>query len=178
MIGAGTRDPAVMAAAVAHLGTLAHVARAPTATVALGAAQASQMFVDVPAVITVDVIAPGLALGAGSALTTVIEAGAIAPTREVRLIARDRPDRTAVDVELWEESTPPRPYGRYHITGLPPGAGAIAACEITVDVDRIPRIEASDLVNGGALTVTPVVEVGLAPAAHAELRSRVMRWRP
>ena len=105
----------------------------------------------------------------------MILAGAIAPTREVRLIARDRPDRAALDLELWEDTVPPRPYGRYRVAGLPLGTGAIAACEVTIDVDRIPRIEASDLVNGGALDVTAVVEVGLGPDDLAALRAVVTR---
>ncbi len=140
-----------------------------------GAARLARLFVDEPFAITVDVIEPGFLLGAGTALTPMIPAGAIAPTREVRLITRDRPDRAAIDLELWEDGAPPRPYGRYHITGLTAGNGAVAACEVTVDVDRIPRVDASDLVHGNPLTVTPVVEVGLSPDEVAALRAVVTR---
>ncbi len=49
---------------------------------------------------------------------------------------------------------------------------------MTIDADLIPRIEATDMVNGGALAVTPVVEVGLHPDAVAALRTSVLAWEP
>ena len=60
--------------------------------------------------------------------------------------------------------------------------GKVVFCDtdkdtFTIDVDRIPRIDASDLVNGGALAVEPVVEVGLGPDALAELRAVVCEDR-
>lgn len=177
-IGAGTRLPSLASRFRHLLGNMARAVDAPESVTARGAARAAQMFVDEPAAVIVDAVPSSFALGAGSAMASMVPVGAIAPTREVRLIARDRPDRTAVEVELWEELPQPRPYGRYQITGLPPGAGAIAACELTVDVDRIPRIDASDLVNGAALTVTPLLEVGLGPEAVAALRADVAAWKP
>jgi len=173
VIGGGATDRAVAARLLAPYQHAAHPIAEPATAAVRGAARLARMFVDDPVAVTVDVIAPGFSLGAGSALTAMIPAGAIAPTREVRLIARDRADRVTIDLELWEDGVPPRPYGRYQIAGLPPGSGAIAACEVTVDVDRIPRVDASDLVNGGALSVEPVVEVGLGPDALAELRAIV-----
>lgn len=177
VIGGGAADRALTARLLAPYRHAAHPVDDPATVAVRGAARLARMFVDEPAAVTVDVIAPGFSLGAGSALTPMIPAGAIAPTREVRLIARDRVDRLTIDLELWEDSAPPRPYGRYRIAGLPPGSGAIAACEVTIDVDRIPRIDASDLVNGGALAVEPVVEVGLGPDALAELRAAVCEDR-
>ena len=47
-----------------------------------------------------------------------------------------------------------------------------------VDVDRIPRVDASDLVNGAALTVTPLVEVGLDADSLAALRAELATWTP
>ena len=177
VIGGGAADRALAARLLAPYGHAAHPVDDPATVAVRGAAWLARMFVDEPAAVTVDVITPGFSLGAGSALTPMIPAGAIAPTREVRLIARDRADRVTIDLELWEDTAPPRPYGRYRIAGLPPGGGAIAACEVTIDVDRIPRIDASDLVNGGALAVEPVVEVGLGPDALAELRAVVCEDR-
>jgi molecular chaperone DnaK (HSP70) len=177
VIGGGAADRALTARLLAPYRHATHPVDDPATVAVRGAARLARMFVDEPAAVTVDVIAPGFSLGAGSALTPMIPAGAIAPTREVRLIARDRADRVTIDLELWEDSAPPRPYGRYRIAGLPPGSGAIAACEVTIDVDRIPRIDASDLVNGGALAVEPVVEVGLGPDALAELRAVVCEDR-
>ncbi|MBK9033587.1 MAG: Hsp70 family protein [Myxococcales bacterium] len=173
VIGGGALDAALVARTLAGFPHAGRPIERPETALACGAARAARMFLDEPAAVCVDVIEPGFSLGAGSALTSMIPTGAIAPTREVRLIARDRPDRAAIDLELWEDTVPPRPYGRYQIGGLPLGTGAIAACEVTVDVDRIPRIEASDLVNGGALDVTPVVEVGLGPDDLAALRAVV-----
>lgn len=177
VIGGGAADRALTARLLAPYRHAAHPVDAPATVAVRGAARLARMFIDEPVAVTVDVIAPGFSLGAGSALTPMIPAGAIAPTREVRLIARDRADRLTIDLELWEDSAPPRPYGRYQIAGLPSGSGAIAACEVTVDVDRIPRIDASDLVNGGALAIEPVVEVGLGPDALAELRAAVCEDR-
>ena len=177
VIGGGAADRALAARLLAPYGHAAHPVDDPATVAVRGAAWLARMFVDEPAAVTVDVITPGFSLGAGSALTPMIPAGAIAPTREVRLIARDRADRVTIDLELWEDTAPPRPYGRYRIAGLPPGGGAIAACEVTIDVDRIPRIDASDLVNGGALAVEPVVEVGLVADALAELRAVVCEDR-
>ncbi|MBL8621858.1 MAG: hypothetical protein JNK64_11160 [Myxococcales bacterium] len=177
VIGGGAADRALTARLLTPYGHAAHPVDDPATVAVRGAARLARMFVDEPAAVTVDVITPGFSLGAGSALTPMIPAGAIAPTREVRLIARDRADRLTIDLELWEDSAPPRPYGRYRIAGLPPGNGAIAACEVTIDVDRIPRIDASDLVNGGALAVEPVVEVGLGPDELAELRAAVCEDR-
>ena len=178
LIGGGARL-ATLAARFRHVvGASAHAVDDGDSVIARGAARAAQMFVDEPAVVMVDAIPSSFALGAGSALASMVPLGAIAPTREVRLISRDRPDRVAVEVELWEELPSPRPYGRYQITGLPPGPGAIAACELTVDVDRIPRLDASDLVHGAALTVTALLEVGLDPAAVAALRAELATWTP
>lgn len=178
LIGGGARLTTIAARFRAVAGPTARPVDDGEALIARGAARAAQMFVDEPAAVIVDAIPASFALGAGSALASMVPVGAITPTREVRLIARDRPDRTAVEVEVWEETAEPRPYGRYQIAGMPPGAGAIAACELTVDVDRIPRIDASDLVNGAALTVTPLVEVGLDDDAIAALRAELATWSP
>jgi len=178
LVGDGARLTALANRFAARVGNLAWPVDDPSMLTARGAARAAQLFVDEPATVIVDEIPSSFALGAGSAMASMVPVGAIAPTREVRLIARDRPDRTAVEVELWEELPVPRPYGRYQIGGLPPGTGAIAACELTVDVDRIPRIDASDLVNGAALTVTPLLEVGLAADAVAALRDQLAAWTP
>lgn len=177
IVGGGAHDREAAARLLAPYRHAVHAVDPPDTVAVRGAARLARMFVDEPVAVTVDVIAPGFSLGAGSALTSMIPAGAIAPTREVRLIARERADRVTIDLELWEDSAPPRPYGRYQISGLPTGSGAIAACEVTVDVDRIPRIDASDLVNGGALAIEPVVEVGLGPDALAELRAVVCEDR-
>jgi hypothetical protein len=178
VVGSGVHAAAVAAHLAAWLGPVARSVPDPAGAVARGAARFARMFVAEPAAIAIDAVEPGWLLGAGSALAATVVRGAIAPTREVRLIARDQANRAAIDVELWEDSAPPRPYGRYHVTGLPPGAGAIAACEVTIDADLIPRIEASDMVNGGALAVAPVVEVGLHPDAVAALRAAVLEWEP
>lgn len=175
VIGGGGLDAGLVQRALVGFPNAARAVEHPESALARGAAAAARMYLAEPAAVCVDVIEPGFSLGAGSALTPMILAGAIAPTREVRLIARDRPDRAALDLELWEDTVPPRPYGRYRVAGLPLGTGAIAACEVTIDVDRIPRIEASDLVNGGALDVTAVVEVGLGPDDLAALRAVVTR---
>jgi molecular chaperone DnaK (HSP70) len=178
LVGGGAHFQPLVDRVVARFSSIVMPVAHPETTTVVGAARAAQLFVSEPAAVTVDVISHGFSLGAGSALAPMIAAKTLAPMRAVRLIARERPDRTALDLELWEDTRPPRPYGRYHIAGLPAGSGAIAACEVTVDVDQIPRIDASDLVNGGALTVTPVVEVGLGPDELAALRATVCRWNP
>lgn len=177
-VGAGRHAGDVAAHLASWLGPVVRAVPAPAAAIARGAARYARLFVAAPTAIAIDTIEPGWLLGAGSALAPAVVRGTIAPTRELRLIARDHATRAAIDVELWEDRAPPRPYGRYHVTGLAPGSGAIAACEITIDADLIPRLEASDMVNGGALAVRPVVEVGLDPDAVAALRAEVLAWEP
>ncbi len=148
--------------------------------VALGGAAAARMFVAEPAALLVDVVTYGISMGAGDRLVPLIAAGAVVPTRAARVIPTHRVGQDALEVELWEDTTPPRALGRYRIGGLPPApAGdALALCTVAIDGNGIPALTATELVNGAALTVTPLVEAGLDAATLAERRPIVAEWRP
>ena len=148
--------------------------------VAHGAALAARMYVAEPAALMIDVVPHAIALAAGDAPVALVAAGAVAPTRAARVIPTRHADQDAIEVELWEETSPRRLLGRYRVGGLPPApAGdALALCSVTIDVDGVPRLAATELVSGAPLTVAPLAEAGLDAATIAAQRPVVAAWRP
>ncbi len=156
----------------------------PGFAAALGAARLARMFVAEPTAVVVDVVPHALALGAGAEPTLLVPAGAVLPTREARLIATRSDDEVAIEVELWEQTAPPRPLGRWRLGDLPtaPAGDAFALCNVTVDVDGVPRVTATELVSGAALVATPMaapgIEAGLDADAIAARRAAMAEWIP
>lgn len=162
---------------------LARPARLPAdagQAAATGAARFARLFVAEPAALVVDVVPRALSLGAGDDLVPLIAAGSVLPTRESHVVSTTRDSETSLMVELWEQTQPPRPLGRWRLRDLPPApAGhALALCHVTVDVDGVPRIGASELVSGAALTAVALDDPGLDAATIDACRATVAEWRP
>jgi molecular chaperone DnaK (HSP70) len=109
-----------------------------------------------------------------------VAAGAVLPTRESRVIATQRKNETSLEVELWEQTTPARPLGRWRLRDLPaaPAGDALAICNVTVDADGIPRLAATELVSGAAITTVALDDPGLDAATIDACRAAIAEWRP
>lgn len=146
---------------------------------ATGAARLARLFVTEPAALVIDGVPYTLALG-GHDLTPLVAAAAALPTRESRVIATTLPNQTALELELWEQTTPARPVGRWRVRDLPPASAgdALALCSVTVDADGVPRLDATELVSGLPLTIQVLDDLGLDPPTLAACRETVAEWRP
>ncbi|HUQ03203.1 MAG TPA: Hsp70 family protein [Kofleriaceae bacterium] len=156
----------------------------PGFAAAIGAARIARMFVAEPAALIVDVVPNTLALAYGGEPTPLVPAGSVLPTREARVLTTRDDDERAIEVELWEQVSPPRALGRWRLGDLPsaPAGDVVAICNVTVDADGIPRLTASEMVSGAALLVTPVgmldSDGGLDAETVAARRATVTEWRP
>lgn len=180
LAGGGAR----MAAFARRLGqVLARPARLPADAgfaAASGAARFARLFVAEPTTLVIDVVPRALSLGAGDELVPLVAAGAVLPTRESHVVATSRDGETSLMVELWEQTQPPRPLGRWRLRELPsaPAGHALAVCNVTVDVDGVPRLDASELVSGAALSAIALDDPGLDAATIAACRATVAEWQP
>jgi molecular chaperone DnaK (HSP70) len=156
----------------------------PGFAAALGAARMARLFVAEPAALVIDVLQSALALAIDGEPEPLIEAGAVLPSREARVIPTRTDDQTSIDVELWEQREPPRPIGRWRLADLPPAPAGdtLALCSVTVDADGVPRVSATELVSGAVVAVTAVsdasVEGGLDVATIAACRTAIAEWQP
>ncbi|MCL4223758.1 MAG: Hsp70 family protein [Myxococcales bacterium] len=184
LAGGGARSAALARRLGQVMGRPARLPTDPGFAAALGAASLARLFVAEPAALVVDVLRHGLALASDDDPRSLIAAGTVLPTRETLLLPTGRDEQTALELELWEETAPPRALGRWRLAGLPaaPAGDALAACSVTVDVDGLPRVSATELVSGLPLTVTPLpepgVDSGLDAATLAACRAAVEAWQP
>ena len=95
------------------------------------------------------------------------------------MLATQRAGQRALEFDLWEgESLEPqhnRHLARYVVTDLPdaPAGDVLLAVDVTVDVDGVVRVGATELVSGDRPTVGTVLASGLPRGELDRLRSQL-----
>ncbi|WP_428265219.1 Hsp70 family protein [Haliangium sp.] len=172
LVGGMTRMPAVQRRLAKIFGRQPLKVENPEEIVAVGAAiQCAVLEGGIEGVVLLDVTSRPLSLGTdGVPCRTVIPRNATIPTREHRIFATTENEQRELSFDVYEGDSPDpeanRHVGRFVCRELPPApAGEVVVLvELTIDVDGILRVSASELGSGRHPELHLVATAGLTRA--------------
>ena len=144
----------------------------PDEIVSIGAAtQCALLDGQIEGVVLLDVTSRAIGMHTGKGrYQVVVPRNATIPTREHKIMATTRDGQREMTIDLFEGESPDladnRHLGRFSCRGLPdaPAGEVLVLIELTVDVDGILRVSASEMGTGNRPELRLVATAGLTRA--------------